>query len=196
MPVYFNWIYWALWTKPQLLTFSVKWNVRTSFSTFGAQGKCGGDHPLLLMGATHVNPFHVSSTIGCLMSNYFHFIQLLFTLEEKKVGGMIWLKQSARLHCLWLLRPQSSRKNTSVVTALKALGDLMPVATVCHCDGTDLWTNDPSVPFRIMTGRSQIYLGCRELLVFHPPGRRYCRDAGPTPFTIPLPQPASGFIDF
>lgn len=150
-----------------------------------------------------VNGSHPCKSLSCQLNNRLLNVQLfsfhtviVHTGREKSGRNDLTKAERSRLHCLWLLRPQSSRKNTSAVTALKALGDLMPVATVCHCDGTDLWTNDPSVPFRIMTGQSQIYLGCRELLVLHPPGCGYCRDAGPTPFTIPLPQPASVFIDF
>lgn len=62
------------------------------------------------------------------------------------------------------------------VTAVKGWDDLMLVATVCHCNGTDLWTSHPLLPSRITMGQSQIYSGCRELLALCLCGRRCCRD--------------------
>lgn len=50
------------------------------------------------------------------------------------MGGMLWLKQNDPGCCLWPLQPQPSHNNTSG-NVWKTLGDLMLVATVCHCNG-------------------------------------------------------------
>lgn len=84
-------------------------------------------------------------------------------LEGKRVGGLLWLKQNAPGCCLWPLQPQPSHSNT-FVNAWKTLRDLMLVTTVCHCNGTGLWTNHPLLPPRIRTRQSQVYSGCQELL--------------------------------
>lgn len=84
-------------------------------------------------------------------------------LEDKRVGGMLWLKQNAPCCCLWPLQPQPSHSYT-FVNAWKTLSDLMMVTTVCNCNGTDLWTNHPLLPSRIRTRQSRVYSGCQELL--------------------------------
>lgn len=90
-----------------------------------------------------VNGNHPCKSLSCQLNNRLLSVQLFsFHTVIVHVGGEksgrndLTKAECSRWHrLLQSLQPQSSRNNT-FVTALKARGDLMPVATVCHCDAT------------------------------------------------------------
>lgn len=183
MPVYFNWIYWAHWTKPQLLTFYRKWNVRTSFSLFRTQGQHQGDHLYKLLSCQLYNRL--------LNVQLFSFHTVIVHVGGERSGRNDLAKaECSRLLCLWPLQPQPSRNNT-FVNHLEGLGWF----NARGCSLSLRWdrsVNSPPSPALQDHDRTKPDLfwmpGWWEPLALRLPGRRCCRDAGPASLPFPLPQ--------